>query len=932
MLKHAPCLPFAFLLALAGCTTSGPPSNPSDGGATPADAGRVDASSDVASGCTYQSDCPEGEFCDGSTCRPAPSCRSAQDWETCVDQFAESDEDLAQRAVCRDDRCQVACTLDRHCRDGRVCTDYGRCRSFDGDLEAEPPGGASQTPLQAGVGRALLEFPIGLPLGGYGSRAGVGSGRYADQLRASHGQMHGLYARAILLDNGARQLMMIRLPVIFSSMALHEAVARRLQEATGANWRDSLVVSATHTHSGPARFYHLPDETLIPVGRFGIGSHHQKAFDWLVDSTVRAAKDALDDRAPASLGIDVVEDFDPDDRISSDRWEQTPPFDDNRLLVMRIDDPEGTPRAVAVSFGTHGTIHSDDYFNGDAPGAIEDGLERALAETYDRPVPVLFFNQNGGTMSPGGNERGHSGPQRFEKLGDAFADVAMPHVEELETRRQVSLDGETHRFPMSYDLLGYESGEWGRRSLETVDQQYLYGGIQCSGQPVDDDYATSIEPSDLDCFGLHRILYHRPPTLFLRSQITALEIGRHTMVTLPGEASMEIGWQVVRRLRERHGLDPARTWTLGYAQDHQFYLMPTDLRGPKPSFSGFEDQKAPESYPDDAFSYLQGGYEPSMSFWGWRFGDYLVDRAADAVARLRDEAPSRDLPSVRPALFSRTEESFPVEPSAPEAVGDVVQKPPERVERFETIEFAWIGGDPGVEMPQAPRAILERRTDGSFEPIETSRDRPYDNREPVMLTRRRRSEDGNWIWIVYWQEGRDFPTGRYRFRVEGHHRVEGERRSYETTSRAFDVVPNDELRVSISTDGATIEGQLGYPPAEKLQYTETSDDPGSVEGDYRMRHPEVPTGVVVPLDTGEEAPAADVAIELRSGGQTVTSVSGSDVTVTTGTRTAKGVSGVPTTRYEADVGDVESGTYRAVVTVTDAQGNTGRIETEVTLP
>ncbi len=890
------------------------------------------------SGCTYQSDCLEEEFCDGSTCREAESCRAPGGWETCVPQFAGIDEDLAERAICRSGHCQVACVLDRHCRDGRICTDNGRCREFTGEITGQAPGGEARQPLRSGVGRAWLDVPIGLPLGGYGSRAGLGDGRYADQLRASHGQMHGLEARALLLDNGDRQIMLIRLPIIFSSMALHEAVARRLQARTGADWRDSLVISATHTHSGPARFYHIPDDTLVPVGRFGIGAFHQKAFDWLVDSTVRAAEAALEDRSPASIGVRIVENFDPNDDIARDRWEQSPPFDDNRLLLIRVDDLDGRPRAVAVSFGMHGTIHSGDYANGDAPGAIEHGLERALADAYDHSVPVMFFNQNGGTMSPGGDERDHEGAQRFDKLGHEFAEIAMPELDSMETRRSIELAGETHRFPITYDLLGYEAGEWGRDGLETIDQQYTYGGIQCSGNSVDTDDETRIAPDDLECFGLHRILYHRPPTLFLRSQMTALTLGEHTLLTLPGEASMEVGWQVIRRLRETDELDPSRSWTLGYAQDHQFYLMPTNLRGERPPFAGFEDQNAPESYPDYAFSYLQGGYEPSMSFWGWRLGDFLVARASEAVDSLRGDSPSSELPDARPKQFSRIDESFGVEPSDPERVGEPVESPPETVERFRPIEFAWVGGDSGVEKPQAPRVVLERQTDEGFAPVETSRARPYDNREPVMMTRRRRDEQDNWVWVVYWEEERDFPTGTYRFRVEGHHQVEGNRQSYETTSRPFEVVPYEQIEVGVAinevaeTDDLLIEGELAYPPAEALEYTDENGDPGSLEGHYRMRGPDVPTGVPGPLEPGRDVEPDDLEVEIRRDGEVVQSASGAPITLASGTEPSATHSELPITEYRAPFDHLSPGTYQVVVSVTDAHGNTGRGGTEVTLP
>src|SRR5690606_34011610 len=99
----------------------------------------------------------------------------------------------------------------------------------------------------------------------------------------------------------------------------------------------------------------------------------------------------------------------------------------------------------------------------------------------------------------------------------------------------------------------------------------------------------------------------------------------------------------------------------------------------------------------------------------------------------------------------------------------VTIEPPEEVSRLEAIEFGWIGGDPGAEMPQAPRVVLQREVEaGEFVTVTTPSRRPYDNREFLMLTRVR-PNDGDWEWLVYWEELKDFPTGTYRFLVEGHY-------------------------------------------------------------------------------------------------------------------------------------------------------------------
>ncbi|MFW5967690.1 MAG: neutral/alkaline non-lysosomal ceramidase N-terminal domain-containing protein, partial [Persicimonas sp.] len=871
-----------FSLLMWGCSGSGAESNDQ----TPADAGDADladGSNDADAGptaCEVQDDCSAEEICHDGACREAPECGATSQWETCVDAFEEIEEGLGRHAICDGERCRVGCLTDQDCRDDEVCSDSGDCIEFGGELTGEHPGGSERADLEAGIGEALMRFPIGVSQGGYGSRAANNDGRYVESLAASDGQMHGLYARAFLLDNGARQIMFVRLPVIFPTMPLHEAVARKLQEETGRDWRDSLVISGTHTHSGPARLWQLPVDAGISLGTFGTDEFSQQVFDWLVDSTFEAASEALDDRFEARFGWEIVEGFDEDDHISSDRWEQTPPFDDNRLLLFRIDDADGTPRAAMVSFGTHGTVHSKNYMTGDVPAGVERALEARLGETYDRFVPAFYMNQNGGTMSPRGDRHDHVEQARMEALGAEFAERALPAFEDLNTDRDIDLEATTHRFPITYETLGYEEGEWtvGGLGQGTPNDQYDFGALQCLQGEDDEDYETHADPPVEDCLPAHIINNHRSLTLFAKSQMTALRIDGLTMLTLPGEASMELGWQVLREARDRYEIDPLTSWTFGYAQDHQLYLTPTNLRGELPPFDGISTPQAPDEYPDYAFSWLQGGYEASMSVWGWKFGDFLLERAMETVGLLEGADVDLELPEAKPTEFTRLDqERFPVESSDAERVGDVVEEPPESVERLETIEVAWVGGDPGAEMPQAPRALLERRVDGDFEPVETDSRRPYDNREPVMLTRRREVDD-RWEWVVRFEEMHDFPTGEYRFRIEGHYvDEEDERHAYEATTRAFEIAPLDDLDLESSADESSVEARLAYPAATALSYDETDEDPGAVTGNFRMRHPRVGPGVSPPLEVDRDITADDVTVRIEEGSTTVHELSGDDL-------------------------------------------------------
>ncbi len=812
--------------------------------------------------CEYQADCGIDAYCFEGQCQASPECERPSQRGLCQNHFDEIGADFADRTFCTEGYCQVACQGDHQCRQGEVCTDHGLCRTFEGDLSADPPQGQADT-FDAGVGQALLDFPVGLSLGGYGSRMSGQGGRYVESLRPSHGTMHGLNARAVALDDGDRQLLFMRAPIIFPTMAIHEAVARNLQDATDADWRSSLVISGTHTHSGPARHWHLPPEEMTTgpgLGAFGTDEFHHQAFLWLVDSLTAAALDALDDLSPARMGWEILEAFDTDDAISRDRRGEEPPFDDNRLLLMRIDDPDGDPRALLFSFGTHGTVHSGDYANDDVIVGAETQLEDALGEAFDTTVPALYFNQNGGNMGPRGSSDGHSHTQRYDNLGHHLVERSFDTIADLQTTDDWTLQGHTHRFPITHELLDYPDDQF---------DDYHQGGFQCSlgsdGEPA--------QPDDYGCLGFHQIFNHRPMTLIQKSQISAFQLNDLTLVTMPGELTMTLGWQVLKHLEQQRGIDPFNAFTLGYAQDHLLYLLPTNLQGDRPPFPGLSlpDGEAPGDYPDYTFSYLQGGYEASMSPWGHNLGDYLIARALEAVALMDGE--ELDLPFEPPLPDQFTpynDDPFDMDATAADDAGTITEQPPSEVSRRHPIEVAWIGGDPGAEAPQTPEVTLERQDEsGDFQTVHLPSLRPYTNREFTMLTRLRPTDDDLSEWVIYWEENQHFPIGTYRFRIDGHYldADSDERTSYQAHTDPFelggeDVIQFDEL--SYDADSQEVRVRLIYPAADALDIGRVDDDRAVPSGSYRMHHPSVGSGDPIPVDPDD---IVDVSGSLDINGQ-----------------------------------------------------------------
>jgi hypothetical protein len=94
--------------------------------------------------------------------------------------------------------------------------------------------------FRAGAAEVVITPPVGTFLDGYGARTHGSVGVHDD-----------LHARAVVFDDGATQAAIVACDLIGIDRRLAAAVRQIVFEATGIP-REHIMVSATHTHGGPA--------------------------------------------------------------------------------------------------------------------------------------------------------------------------------------------------------------------------------------------------------------------------------------------------------------------------------------------------------------------------------------------------------------------------------------------------------------------------------------------------------------------------------------------------------------------------------------------------------------------------------------------------------------------------------------------------------
>lgn len=205
--------------------------------------------------------------------------------------------------------------------------------------------------LRAGAARIEITPPSGLDLTGFIAR-----------INPSIGVRDPLFARALVLDDGSRQLAVVVADVIGLSRESVNDIRRRVALATGIP-APSLLVAATHTHGGPATMFlqdcGTPDSDYV-------------------EALERRMAEAVVQAHAALRSVTMSTGQAPNDSGVHNRRVPGGPIDP-AVELLRFDDLTGKPVALLVNYACHPTTlnHLNCRYSADYPGLVTQQLEEA---------------------------------------------------------------------------------------------------------------------------------------------------------------------------------------------------------------------------------------------------------------------------------------------------------------------------------------------------------------------------------------------------------------------------------------------------------------------------------------------------------------------------------------------------------------------------
>jgi neutral ceramidase len=672
--------------------------------------------------------------------------------------------------------------------------------------------------LRAGVGRADITPRTGFYLGGW-TRAD----------RVAKGQQTRLWCRAMVLERDGRKVALVAVDLFLIPGGLVKHVGDALADR-GFSDRN-ILISASHTHSGPGGFANYPTfNTAAPsTGTTGDPTTFVRLFDpkpadrqlytFLVKQISAAIRRADRDRGPAVAGWGqehlsgltrnrsleahladhgIIREYG-QGSVSEDPggYEHTI---DPAVNVLRVDKlvrrrgrrkrkrkRRRVPIGAWSTFAAHGTVtkSSFQYYNqdhhGSAIGVFEDRVRRAGRVPRRQQVLNVFGNTNEGDISAGLDRHG---PAASDYVGRVEA-AAM-----LRAWRQAGRGlTRTPLLDLRWTRMCFcgQSVKGGNVASDPAVGMPFFTGSEEERGPLYDVTHEHFEgrrnPVALGPHGHKAGVEGVPGDVPHAVPLLAVRVGSRMIVSVPGEATKEVGHRI------RHAVEAAvagrgigRVVVSGLANEYISYFT------------------TPEEYD-------RQHYEGGQTWFGRMSSVLLQDHLAALAGRL-----VRGQPAQTPHMIDPTHGVRPDGPPFGDgaASGAIEQQPGRFYRRFQQARLSWRGGRLGLDRP-VDRAfvIVQRRTRRRWRQVTS------DLGLQILWT-----VDSDGRYQARWEIPRNARRGWYRIVVRA--------KRYTLTSRRFGVLRSESLVLErVAAPPGRVAVRMTYPPPVRDRNLA-----------YRPRHPQ----------------------------------------------------------------------------------------------
>lgn len=355
--------------------------------------------------------------------------------------------------------------------------------------------------------------------------------------RTSVGIHDPLYASALCLDDGNSRIISVAVDILFVSSEMVRECRYRINTKTGIN-PENIMITATHTHSGPVTCDILAfmDDPLVPAP-------DPEYMELLVNGIVDAACRAVNATEPAELAVTTAQ----VDGVGCNRLSQHAVRDPEAGIIVVRQQNTGSIMAIQLYYSMHPTVMHEDspFVSSDFPAYTRKHLEDKFSG-----VAVLYHNGNCGNLSP----RYHVKKQTFaeaERLGrrlGEFAGDAISEINDADYKHDItlkSLQGFAQLKPRTFC-----SVEEAEINLRQARENYKRLKSKNAGHGP-------VRTAECTVFGAEEVvtmaklqnagILAEKQAEYAKAEIQILQIGDTCIVGIPGECFVEYSLDIKKR-------------------------------------------------------------------------------------------------------------------------------------------------------------------------------------------------------------------------------------------------------------------------------------------------------------------------------------------------------------------------------------------------
>lgn len=317
-----------------------------------------------------------------------------------------------------------------------------------------------------------------------GPAAGVNMMGYANPAQINAGIHMRLYSRAFLIDDTTRRLVFLSLDCGMMGQLVKMEVVKRLQMMYGDMYDDdNLLLSCTHTHSGPAGYlqYLLFDITCM--------GFIQETFDAMVEGIVKSIQMAHENVRPGYLYVSSGELLDTSINRSPTGYLNNPEEErakyaydtDKTMTLLKFVADDGTDMGMINWFAVHPTSmnNTNALISGDNKGYASQLFEKDMnpgALPGQGSFVAAFAQSNCGDVSP-------------NTKGPKCIDTGLPCDMETSTCdgrvKNCIAFGPGRNMMESTKIIGYNQYAKAKELYNQPDMIKLSGPVQYAQQNID---------------------------------------------------------------------------------------------------------------------------------------------------------------------------------------------------------------------------------------------------------------------------------------------------------------------------------------------------------------------------------------------------------------------------------------------------------------